>query len=353
MKGSVQFGLDSTGVTYKFVKAYVIRMRPRIAILENVPDLLQEIQLEDGTSTNDVAWIVQDLAAHDFTAIPVVTDRKDFRMQHPNKKKTNIKQSTCSQDGGSPHNGRRLWIVVYDVLPPVAAKFGIEQGFLATLHDLKVAEIMPVRDFLIDEDLLERMDPSTLERVQKNQKSSVDWRSIHEAAFMDLNLGWPPDVSVLSGKASFREREAETVWAANALFPATETDVWEFFDSNMTFERAMKYGLKEKASDKRYSEDVSEARFSDYERQEVGPKVTNPWRRQVPTMSGGCVVACRCRHGDGSLTIRRLHGLEAMRLQGWDLSFWHNDESPCCLAHSRQQSNDNLQDFAGNKWPLF
>ena len=63
----------------------------------------------------------------------------------------------------------------------------------------------------------------------------------------------------------------------------TEVNVYEFFDSNMTFERAMKYGVKEKASDKRYSEDVSEARFLDkvVDTKAAGPKVTSPWRRQV------------------------------------------------------------------------
>ena len=81
----------------------------------------------------------------------------------------------------------------------------------------------------------------------------------------------------MSGKNTFRECEVETVWAVNKLFPAKQVWVWEFFDSNNTFERSMKYGLKEKASDKRHS-DLSEARFSDVVQDDkaVGPKVTNP-----------------------------------------------------------------------------
>ena len=69
--------LDSTGFTYKYVRSYVVRMRPRVSVLENVPDLMQDILLEDGTATNDVEWIVADFAANDFFAIPVITDRKD------------------------------------------------------------------------------------------------------------------------------------------------------------------------------------------------------------------------------------------------------------------------------------
>ena len=74
----MQFGLDSTGFTYKYVKACVVRMPPRISVLEKVPDLMQDIQLEDGTYTTDVDWIVADMGAHDFLAQPIVTARKDL-----------------------------------------------------------------------------------------------------------------------------------------------------------------------------------------------------------------------------------------------------------------------------------
>ena len=84
IQGAVKFGLDSTGCTYKHVKAYVVRMRPHISVLENVPDLMQDIQLEDGTYTNDVDWIVADMAAHDFFAQPIVTDRKDLYYENSN-----------------------------------------------------------------------------------------------------------------------------------------------------------------------------------------------------------------------------------------------------------------------------
>ena len=80
----MQFGFDSTGYIYKYVKAYAVRMRPRISVLENVPDLMQDIQLEAGTYTNDVDWIFADMAAHDFFAQPIVTDRKDFDVDNPN-----------------------------------------------------------------------------------------------------------------------------------------------------------------------------------------------------------------------------------------------------------------------------
>ena len=82
--GAVQFGLGSTGYTYKYVKAYVVRMRPRISLLENVPDLMQDMNLEDGDYTNDVDWIVADMAAHDFFAQPIVSDRKDLDFENPN-----------------------------------------------------------------------------------------------------------------------------------------------------------------------------------------------------------------------------------------------------------------------------
>ena len=207
---------------------------------------------------------------------------------------------------------------------------------------------MNVADFIISDDLLEEMDPSTVERQVKVNKTDIEWRSIHENAFMDLGLTWPPDVSGISGRKTFRDRECECVWAANHLFPAEEVDVWQFFDANMMWGRAFKYG-GQKGKDK-ISDEVSESKFVAEVVDKKAPekKVSNPWRYQVPTMSGGCVVCARCKHADGSLTIRRFHGLEAMRVQGWDLSCWRDGLSPCCAPQNL--SSDDLQDLAGNMW---
>ena len=252
-----------------------------------------------------------------------------------------------SQDYFSPHNGRRLWIVVYDLLPSVASKHAPE--FFEILNFLRTPATLPVEDFLISEDLLEIMDPTTVERQVKVNKADIDWRSIHESAFMELGMTWPPDMSNLSGRLTFREREAECVWAANHLFPTEEVGVWQFFDANMMWGRCFTFGGL-KGKDK-LSDEASEKRFEAVVSEKEEKKVSNPWRNQVPTMSGGCVVCARCLHPDGTLTNRRLHGLEAMRVQGWDLKTWHADMSPCTAPQCH--TNDTLQDLAGNMWSAF
>ena len=49
------------------------------------------------------------------------------------------------------------------------------------------------------------------------------------------------------------------------------------------------------------------------------------------------------------LLIKRVHPLECMRLQGWDLAFWKDEKSP----FSTHFKADDLQDFAGNMWNAF
>ena len=162
-------------------------------------------------------------------------------------------------------------------------------------------------------------------------------------------MTWPPDTSTLSGRNTFREREAECVWAANHLFPTEQEGLWQFFDANMMWNRAFKYG-GQKGKDK-LSDDASEKRFEEAVPEKTAPKVSSPWRTQIPTMSGGCVVCARCLMPDGTLTIRCLHGLEAMRVQGWDLANWRDGLSTC--LEPQHQTNDMLQDFAGNMWSAF
>ena len=69
-------------------------------------------------------------------------------------------------------------------------------------------------------------------------------------------------------------------------------------------------------------------------------------------MSGNSVVAARLRDHGGRLRIRRLHGLEAMRLQGWDLPLWWQGKSPM-TAEKPEVTCDFLANLAGNMWSSF
>ena len=49
------------------------------------------------------------------------------------------------------------------------------------------------------------------------------------------------------------------------------------------------------------------------------------------------------------MVIKRVHALECMRLQGWDLAFWKNEKSPLSMHFT----GDDLQDLSGNMWNAF
>ena len=210
------------------MREYIERARPRVSFLENVPDLCQPVVLEDGSATSDVEWIVNDLQASGLTAWPVVLDRKEF---------------------GSPHDGRRLWIVVFDLLPEVCEPY--KEAFLSLLHSMKVDEVWAPSQFILNDEELEDWCSETTEGTTrgpaKRQKADADWRDVHAEAFSDLHLKWPAPTTAFPGHDTFREREYEVTWAANELFPVgkDEAGKWSFIDANMTFQRLFRWPVQE------------------------------------------------------------------------------------------------------------
>ena len=277
-------------------------MRPKVTFLENVPDLTQQVQLEDGTFQSDCDFIRTDFEENGFTVFIVVISRRDY---------------------SSPHNGLRLWIVLFDVLPSVGRQH--EQKFYTLLNMMRIPQVMDVGRFLIDPDNLALMDPATVERSAKRVCKDSSWHSQHEELFLENGMTWPPDLSHWPEAKQFRDREQEIIFAANALHPPQAVNRYEFFDANMSLGRVFKPNKDN--------------------------RTTSPWRDQVPTMSGGCVLVVRKMDEQKNVSMRRLHGLEAMRLQGWDLPLWEGDCSPCVTPQST--SNDLLQNLAGNMWSLF
>ena len=48
----------------------------------------------------------------------------------------------------------------------------------------------------------------------------------------------------------------------------------------------------------------------------------------MPTLTGGCKIICRKRFETGEIVLRRVHPLECVRLQGWDLAMWSPEIPP-------------------------
>ena len=291
------------------MKTYIERMRPTLAILENVPDLVQDVQLQDGSIINNLQFIVDDMEAMGMTAFTTVLDRADY---------------------GSSVDGRRLFIVIFDLQPDVGKKF--ERRFHSILEELRLPDRVPVHRSLLDEG-----NPLLSSQAREAMAVARDlpkWKDVHEAAFLGLSLTWPPATLEhdISGLRDFREREAEVVWAANRLFPGTPhedgvTKKYGFFDANLTFERVFRWPPK------------------------PGSQLANPWQESVPCPSGNSVMVMRVLAPSGAVTIRRLHGVEIMGMQGWDISFWQGNEIER-IARQGCKGSDFTARLAGNMWNM-
>ena len=135
----------------------------------------------------------------------------------------------------------------------------------------------------------------------RQEKSAANWKTTHEQALLESGLTWPPNLT--RGFLDFRSRrEGEVAFFADIKFPAS-TDGWQFFDAVHPFERTFRWPCK--------PEDLR-----------------NPWQTIMPTLCAKSSFVCRKKHTDGSVALKRLHGLESMRVIGWDKAFWKDGASP-------------------------
>ena len=72
----------------------------------------------------------------------------------------------------------------------------------------------------------------------------------------------------------------------------------------------------------------------------------------MPTLTPVCKIMCRRMLETGQLVLRRVHPLECLRLQGWDLAMWSPDTPPV-KALGGPWGMERLQDLAGNMWNAF
>ena len=89
-----------------------------------------------------------------------------------------------------------------------------------------------------------------------------------------------------------REREAELTAIANLLFKPAMKEKWEFFDANHTAERSLRL-------DK-----------NGYPMNDNWNDLHNPWKLSVPTATANSHMVGRYQEANGSIRIRRFHGME-------------------------------------------
>ena len=164
------------------------------------------------------------------------------------------------------------------------------------------------------------------EEPRSTSRTLTVWKPVHEQLYALLGIQWPPTIA--ETMVGFTAREAEVVFVADHRWPAKEVGVWEFFDANRSMERVFRWQPQ----------------------QEFDDRLANPWRSHVPTLVGHSSMACRLKTASGLVKIKKLHGLEAMRLIGWDLCHWKDGASPFA---SGKILPDLLLSMAGNAWSAF
>lgn len=188
------------------------------------------------------------------------------------------------------------------------------------------------QDFLMPDMMIAKIcEPlQDLAREPKRAKGDLQWKATHEAAFSQFGVTWPP-VLPEALEAFRHRREGEVAFFAHERFPKGEPGTWSFFDTNHTFERSFRWPLGE------------------------GEELRNPWKPFIPTLTGSSAIICRKHNFDGSVVLKRLHGLEAMRVIGWDHSFWKGGVSPFLGSGGGVSpvTPELLSDLAGNAWSAF
>ena len=236
---------------------------------------------------------------------------------------------------GSPCTRERIWPIVFDVEPEVAALLGLQRNFFA-VHDELKAEPFTYDMCAISHDVLKLLCAPLAEgtdrkstKKAKSAASDDTWPDVHEECFSFARVAWPPDTSLLK---DFLPRESQIIFLADKLFPAEE-GVWTFFDSNHSIERTLRWPPKVIAKTKK-----------------VQP-LRNPWKTVAPTFTAGSKIVARKLHKVGDepafLEMKRVHPLEQMRMNGWDLSFWADGQSPFYVD---QITAELVADMAGNMW---
>ena len=261
---------------------------------ENVPDVQQSVEQTDGTSASDAEYVKEVFHKEGFFVLTVECSCRSY---------------------GSPAERRRWRVVGFDI--PADKRDGVEQSFHETFESFRM-DPYRVEKILLSEEFIASIDHSFDVKSHKKNKGDVMWKTVHEAAYADMDVAWPPDISALW---MFRDREAEVVFLANHLFPCKELGMWSFFDSNHCLERSLKWPAQ-----------------GDH-------GLRNPWKEYIPTMTAGSAIACRRVNEDSSITLKKLHGLESFRAIGWDLGHWNGNP----FQHE-EVTSDLLNDMAGNAW---
>ena len=290
--------------------------RPRTGLLENVPEMTSPTTMNDeGKWESESDWVIEQFQLMAYFAFPVLMDAQDY---------------------GSPMARIRWWLVVLDIDPACAKELGIEQHASEILNGLKDgyrAAPHSIDSFFICAENMEQLVQNIPFKREKAARLDDGWKDVHLGLCLSYDIEWPPNTDHVRSKG-FGVRGAEVIVIAMKLFPLTDVNVWEFFDANCDAVRVFRLDSP-------------------------GDKIPSPWRRIMPTLVASSQVVGRILHkkdgeAEPQLEVKKIHGLEAMRLMGWDLNMYSDGDAfgmrEDGSGRDDSQSPELLSSLAGNAW---
>ena len=288
---------DATAMTWRGVRTYIQKGRPKLVLLENVTELDQS-----DTDVSDASYILDFLRSEGYTAATV-------RLQ--------------ARDHGSFPSRLRLYFLAVQGL-------GRSPGtFLDVVRSMRIEEKAPLSRYLLPvfAGATPQPEADDILEAKKRRVENCKFRDQHCELFRKHGLQWPVVKSKLPAKFAkelhmLTERSADVAFFCEFVWP------WE--DGN----------------------DKREPQFLDVHMSLPflvnTENRTSPWKTVLGCLAGSTRIWMRLASLEDVLEHRLITGTEAMQFIGWDVSFFKTMPMP-----GNRSEQDLLMSMAGNAYSGF
>lgn len=169
---------ESTTITYRLSKAWLVKARPSIAILENLATLDQK-DVHDVDAISDGEYIINDLRAADFAVIAMNLDVRDY--------------------GSWPKRIRKHFIVMAGNNDANMHTLGLSRQFIEAM---KGSWRQTPEDVLWSEERRMQFLRPTGKTAHNSHKAAAQggqWEDEHRVLFEHADMQWPPVLASAAG----------------------------------------------------------------------------------------------------------------------------------------------------------
>ena len=313
----------STTDTFIGAKAWMVKSRPLLTILENLTTLEikpEKTRIDETTDTNkksDAEFITDTLQSAGFNTLDINMNASDFGSWAARHRKKIVSIYSETLDGNKILSDTQRFV---DAMKSDWRMTGDEVLFGE--EELRL---------LLEAD-------SEVGRVAKKQKTQ-QWHDEHRVIYEHYKLPWPPQLSDSPIDFSYMRgdgRMAECAHLFHTAFPieASEYGQWQSVDLQPTMSRSLGFQNTVKM----------DANLAD-------AAIRNPWARNgaLNTLTGSSRFLLRKKSAVGEdLIVRLMTGVEAMRAMGWDVQHYHHATLPLDASQ-----HDVLATLAGRAFSGF